>query len=185
MIKIKFEDKDYFIKNNKTEITIGEFEDLCTIYNDNNKTILERWCDILVYLGADSNIVDEFDAFDFKNIISNINLFEDETEKSEIFKEVDIDGKLYISYDENFKLTVKENILIDEYISKNTEKYIGELMAVIYKLEGTDKTIWYDKSHLKFKAELFRKNVTIDKIIPILNYLTRKIVNDNNLMNEL
>lgn len=185
MIKIKFGEESYEIKNNRYEITIGEFEDLSNIYNDNEKGIVERWSDILVYLGASREVVDEFDMFDFRNIISNIKLFEDETNMFDIIKEIEIDGKKYISYDEKFKLTVKENTIIDEYISKNTTKYLGELMAVIYKLEGTDKTIWYDKSHLKYKAELFRKNITMDKLIPVLNFLTRKLVNDNNLMNEL
>ena len=108
MIKIKFGEESYEIKNKRYEITIGEFEDLSNIYNDNEKGIVERWSDILVYLGASREVVDEFDMFDFRNIISNIKLFEDETNMFDIIKEIEIDGKKYISYDEKFKLTVKE-----------------------------------------------------------------------------
>ena len=56
-------------------------------------------------------VVDEFDANHFKSIIEKFNLIK--VTKQEIFKELIIDDLVLISYDENFKLTVKELSLIE------------------------------------------------------------------------
>ena len=180
MINLKFEDKTYSIKNKTNELTIGEFEDLCVILNDLKATKVEKWSRAFKYLGVPEEVVDEFDAFDFIEMIKQFNIFDEEV--FDYVKEITIDGKVYVLFDERFKITVKENALIESYVNKNGEKYIGELMAILYKLEGTDKTIWYDNAHIKFKAKQFRDKVTIDNALPIIKYLAKKLVKENDLM---
>lgn len=180
MINLKFEEKTYSIKNNTDELTIGEFENICAILNSDMLTKLDKWSKVFKYLGVPEDIIDEFDSFDFIEMIKQFNMFNGEL--LDYVKEIEIDGKIYVLFNEKFKITVKENTIIESFVQKNSERYIGEMMAVLYKLEGTDKTIWYDAAHIKHKAKLFRDNVTIDKALPIIGYLTKKLVNENNLI---
>lgn len=181
MINIKFNDKVYSIKNTTTELTIGEFEDLCMILNDMTLNKMERWSKAFNYLGVPEEVIDEFDSFEFIEIIKQFNIFNEELD-TEFIKEIEVEGRIYSSFDEKFKLTVKENSLIEQAVAKHSEKYLGEMMAVIFKMEGTDKTIWYDAAHIKHKAKLFREKVTADKVIPFINYLTKKLVNEVNMI---
>lgn len=185
MINLRFGEQTFTIKNQTNELLIGEFEQICLILNDQNDTKINKWSKVFKYLGIPEEIIDEFDSFDFIEIIKQFNIF-DETLSTEFIKEININGKTYIANGDTFKITVKENGLIEDFIQINSEKYIGEMMAILYKLEGTDKSIWYDKTHIKHKADLFRKNITIDKAIPYITYLTKKMVNESNLtLNEL
>ena len=74
--------------------------------------------------------------------------------------------------------------LIEHYIDKNDKRYLGEVMAVIYKVPGADKTINFDKAHIHHKAELFRKGLTADKVIPIISFLSKKLVKDYEFIQE-
>lgn len=182
MINLKFEEKTYSIKNRTDEFTIGEFEDICSILNSDTLTKVDKWSKVFKYLGVPEDVVDEFDAFDFIEMIKQFNIFDEQS--SDYVKEITIDGKVYVLFDEKFKVTVKENALIESFIQKNSEKYIGELMAILYKLEGTDKTMWYDNAHIKFKAKQFRTNVTINNALPIIKYLAKKLVKESDLVFE-
>jgi hypothetical protein len=184
MIKLKFNGEEYEVRNQLDEIKIGEFEDLCVIFNNEKESKIERWSNIFNILGVPIDVIDEMDAFDFINIIKTIKIFNNDN--IEIPNKLTVNGKDYISFDEGekFKLTVKENSIIEKYIQNNSDKYIGEILSVCYKLEGSDKSIWYDKSHLDYKAKLFRDNITTDKIIGLLRYLTLKLVEENNIMND-
>jgi hypothetical protein len=181
MININFEGTIYPIKNQTNELLIGEFEDLCAILNDEDETKINKWSEVFKYLGVPEHVVDEMDSFAFIDIIKEFKIFDEELSK-DFIKEIEIDGKIYSSFDESFKITVKENGIIEQAVQKNDKKYIGEMMAVLFKLEGTDKTIWYDAAHLKHKSQLFRTTVTVDKAIPFINYLTKKLVKETQLI---
>lgn len=185
MITLKFGEESYTIKNQTNELLIGEFEEICFILNDQNETKINKWSKVFKFLGVPEEIIDEFDSFDFINLIKEFNIFNEDL-NTEFIPEIIINNKSYVTNSDTFKITVKENGIIEEFVSKNNEKYIGEMMAILYKLDGTDKSIWYDKSHIKHKAELFRTQVTIDKAIPYITYLTKKMVTETNLtINEL
>jgi hypothetical protein len=180
MIILKFGEEKYNIKNKTNELTIGEFEEICFILNSDSLSKIDKWSKIFVFLGVPQEIIDEFDSFDFIEMIKEFKIFDEQN--NEYVKEINLQDKVYNLYDEKFKLTVKENALIEEFVQKNNERYIAEIMAVLYKLEGTDKTIWYDTTHIKYKAKLFRDNVTIDKAMPIITYLTKKLVTETDLL---
>jgi hypothetical protein len=181
MINLNFGGTIYSIKNQTNELLIGEFEDICFILNDESETKINRWSSVFKYLGVPEEVIDEFDSFAFINIIKEFKIFDEELSK-DFIQSVEIDGKTYTSFEESFKLTVKENGIIEQAVQKNEKKYIAEMMAVLFKLEGTDKSIWYDAAHLKHKSQLFRSSVTIDKAIPFINYLTKKLVKETNLI---
>jgi len=55
-------------------------------------------------------------------------------------------------------------------------KYMGEMLAVLYKDLQLDRTVHYEDAHIKAKAELFRTKVTADVILPYVNLILKDIV---------
>lgn len=183
MINVTLNAEIYPIKNKLSEYTIGEFEKICKILNNTDNSNIDNWAKVFVILGLPSTVVDECDIESFLALIKNISLTDDIS--NEIVKEITVEDKIYIAYDDKFKLTVKETGLIESYIKKNNEVYLADMLAVIYKNPEIDKSLHYDKSHLNYKAELFRKHLTSDIAIPFINILAKKIINDISLIQEI
>ena len=182
MLRIKYKEEVYEIKNSPNELLLKDFEYVTNIFNDKEKQHFEKWSEIFVYLGLPESVVDDFDTFAFIDIIKEFNILN--KSNNDIIKDFTIDNETYIAYDEEFRLTVKEMSLIEHYIDKNDKRYLGEVMAVIYKVPGADKTINFDKAHIHHKAELFRKGLTADKVIPIISFLSKKLVKDYEFIQE-
>jgi len=182
MIKIKINNEEFKIKNLVDELLIGEFEMICEILNDKVKTKMQKWSDVFIFLGVPVDAVDDFDSDAFISIIQEFNLIT--VNNDEIVKSFEVDGYNYVCYDEHFKITVKEMGLIETAATKDEVKYLGEMMAIMYKRSDLTKTEHFDKAHLKFKAELFRKNISAEIAIPFITFLSKKLVKDVELIKE-
>jgi hypothetical protein len=182
MIKVKFEDKVYEVKNTLDEILISDFENIISIMN-NKKNYIDRWSEVFIILGLPEIVLENMDSSDFINVIKEVDINTDTEVKLE--KEITIDNVVYRIKHDEVKISVKEMRLIEKFIIDNDNKYIGDIMAVLYRNESSDDTINYDLTHIKHKAKLFRDNVTVDKSLPFLKYLSTKIVKDfNTIKNE-
>lgn len=175
MLNIKIEDKVYSIKNQINEFYIGEFEDLMVIMND-KINYLDKWSSIFIKLGIPEYVIDNMDTDDFIKIIDKIEF--DLENDIEITNNIEIDNQNYVYNFDEVKINVKEMRLIEDFIVKDNQRYLSEIMAILYKNEKCDKNINFDLTHIKHKAKLFKDNVTIDKCIPFIKYLSIKIVKD-------
>jgi hypothetical protein len=182
MLKINYEDKSYSIKNTLEELLIKDYEKIASILNDEEKLTVDKWSEVMIYLGIPQDIVEDFDAFVFRDIIKEFNIIN--VEKTEIPQYINVDGKYYAAYDENFKLTVKELALIEKVAQKNKNMWVADVMSIIYKNPSVDKTMRYDSGHLKHKADLIRENVTADKAIGIIEYLSKRLIKDYQMISE-
>mgnify|MGYP000208026769 CR=1 FL=1 len=182
MLKINYEDKSYSIKNSLEELLIKDYEKIASILNNEDKLTVDKWSEVMVYLGVPQDIVDDFDAFAFRDIIKQFNIID--INKSEILPTINVDGKEYVAFEETFKLTVKELALIEKVAQKNKDMWVGDVMAIIYKNPDVDKNMRYDNAHLKYKAELIRENVTADKSLPIIDYLSKRLIKDYEMITE-
>lgn len=178
MIKIK----EYEVKNLTDELLLKEFEFISELFNNKEKLHFEKWTEIFIYLGIPEEVVDEFDTQDFLDAIKEFNLVK--THSNIIIKDFIIDDVKYIAYEDDFRLTVKEMAMIEAYVKKNENRYLGEIMAIIYKREGCDKTINFDKVHISFKAELFRKSIKADVVIPVINFISKRLIKEVEILNE-
>ena len=180
MLNVNYNGSTYPVKNRAEEFLIKDFENVTKILNDKKKNNIDKWSETFVYCGLPQDIVDEFDAGAFIQLVKEFNILDGLN--IEISKEIELNGEIYTAYDDEFKMTVKDMRFIEDYIVKNDDRYLGELMAVIYKRKDLDKSLHYDKSHIHFKAELFRKEVTADKTIPFIQFLSKKLVQDYELI---
>lgn len=176
MVKINYEGQIYQIKNKIDEMFINEYENICSFINNDKLTHMDKWSKVLVYLGVPEDVVDDFDAIAFKKIIEQFNLIK--IKQSKIFKDLKLDRMNLVSYEDKFKLSVKELGLIEKACKDNKDFWIAEVMAIIYKNPEVDSKMKYDSAHLKYKAECIRKEITADKCVPILDFLSKRIIKD-------
>lgn len=181
MLNIKFKEETYAIRNGLNELTIGEFEDLSKIMNDQDKNSLEKWSMILHLLGLPVEVIDNFDTFTFIDIIKEFNIFD--IHESNYQEVIVLDGQEYKLNlkDDNLFITVKEMRLIEDYV-KQDSKYLANMLAVLYKREDVHPNIQYDKTHIRFKSGLIRKSITADVAVPFISFLSKKLLGDYELI---
>lgn len=164
MITIKFKGKEYKIKNSIKELTIGEFEDILIIFNKENN-IVEKWFEVFKLLGMTEEILLNIDINEFKSIVRE---FDFNTSNIKIKKTIKLNGVEYKSYDSSFKLIVKNVLMIEDYLLVNQNKYIAEVIAILYtnKEEGR-----LNNKLIKEKAVLIREQINAEIAIPIINLI--------------
>lgn len=183
MIKVKFDKKIYNIKSKLEDIMIGDFEKIANIMSSSTNYI-DMWNDIFLILGLPQEVIDNMDSSDFINIINeiDINISTSIDIDYKLHKQIKINGINYKIKHDVVKISVKEMRIIENVIKKSDNKYIADIMAILYKDDLSEDN--YDLTYIEEKSNLFRENVTIDKALPFLKYLSNKVVKDFNLIRD-
>lgn len=184
MITVTLNEVDYQLKKNLNEFTIGEFEKLSSIINNESLDRIDRYIQIFALLGIPSEIVEDLDSKVFFDLVSKWSVNE-ELSETEMQKEIEINGRTYQSFDTEFNLNVKQIKLIEKYIKIDMSAYIGELMAIIFKDTQLTSNEHFVDAHIKHKAKLFRENVTVDIAMPYLNYFGGEIFNNVSVLGKI
>ena len=179
MIKIELKDEVYELRNSLDEITIEEFEIIIYLINKEN-TFIQKWIEILEFLGLPEYVIDTLDEDSFieivKSISNNFAIPNDTVKKSVI-----IDGEEYLAYkDEKFKLTMKQIKFIQKNIL-NKESYFSDLCAYIYNKNGNNEIENMDVDHFRYK-KLFFRDQKMELIIPILRIINISLAKKFNLL---
>lgn len=182
MLKINYEGTKYSIKNKLTELLIKDYEKIASILNREDLILLDRYTEIFVYLGIPRDVAEDIDSYYFIECIQKFNLITNEP--LNILQSIDINGTSYVAYENEFKLSTKERSLIEKYTESNKDSWIANAMAVIYKNPEIDSSLKYDKAHLEYKAQLIRDNITADKCIPIIDFLSKRAIKEYELLNK-
>jgi hypothetical protein len=173
MVKIKYNGESYEMKNQLEELTIGEFEKISNLLN-NNTLKVEAYMDVFHILGVPQNIIDELDYDEFVSIINSFEFTAPELGYRQSFE---LDGYTYVSYTgDEFKLKVKDMSLCEKYVMQNPEAYIGEIMAILFKREDLTKNEHYENIHIKHKAKLFREHMRADIAVPFIGLFSEKLI---------
>lgn len=161
------------IKNLGSEMDIQTFEKVSSYINDNEAETFEKWINIFVFLGADENEINEMDFNDFRECVKEFNSVREKI-KPEYTKTLEIDGYTYQSYDEEFKLSVRDLKYIEKSIKKDPANYLARMMAIIFKRTDLTNTEHYADAHIDFKTKLFKKQ-NADLVIPFVAYVGNKL----------
>ena len=161
MIQIKFEDQLFNLKNNISELTIGEFEKLCEILNKQENPT-KQMTEIMVMLGIPQSIIDEMDINDFNDILKELDY---DSSNTELLPSFEFNGKTYVNNPNGFKLSVRNNMLIEEAIDANPIKYMAEVMAILYLIDGEENT--------RETIQMFRDEMPATFVIPIIFYISK------------
>jgi hypothetical protein len=174
MLKVKIGEQEFSLKQKAGEFTIKEFEKLASVLNDKSINELTRYSEAFVMLGADEDVLDEFDGFSFYRLIREFKNYE--MEIGEFTKHIEINGRMYESFTEEFFFKVKDMKLIEDAVALNSEFYVGEMMAILFKDVELTKVEHYDPAHIKHKAKLFRENVGYDVAIPFISEFSSNLI---------
>jgi hypothetical protein len=172
--------KVFKIPTEPQEFSIKQFEEISEILN--NETILEfdRYYKVFSLLGIDEDILDSMDTENFINLIKEYNeenvLFTQDNYSGFTRELVFSDGYTYTSFGDKFFITVKDMKYIEEFIKENQFKFVGELLAVLFKRNDLTKNEHYTKAHIKHKAKLIREDFTMDIALPFIFYFSDKLV---------
>jgi hypothetical protein len=154
MVNVNYDGVSYSIKSDVNELTIKEYEKIIFFLNKEDD-FFDKWFSILEYLGLPKSVIDDIDANELIEIINSINISEVEP----VFKkEIEISNYTYVcDLKENGepKITGKTFKLLEKVCKK--DYYIADILAILFKRSDLSDKEHYDKSHLDYKATLFRE----------------------------
>lgn len=181
MITVLVQGSEFTLKNKISDFTIGEFENISSIFADENVDKIDRYSQLFILLGIPSDTIDDLEISEFFNLVekySDNNDLEIDYLAKEKQQEIEINGRIYRAYDETFKMNVKQMRLIENKIKNSSTKYIGDLMAIIFKDVHLSNNEHYVEAHLKHKAKLFRENITADVALPYVGFFSKELLNN-------
>ena len=168
MIKIKFGEESYEIKNTIREITIFDFENISEILENDNLNYIEKWLEILKYLGVSVECIKSLDMTDLLIISSHFKFINNNINLKKIRKYILIDNNRYYFRNKKSNILVKDIIELENIISSGG-RYATKLISYLYPSNETSKS--------KYQSSI-SNDIKIDVLIPILNILNKNLKND-------
>lgn len=173
MIKITIDKKKYYVPNDFTEVSIGLYQKLTKIDSEDEIDKLVDYMKILT--GLDRDTILKVELNDIRKITKNLlTLFNKGDYK--VVDAVKIDGTTYV-FDKDLE-NMKFNMFIDlEEMTKDKEvvnDYLHLIMAILYrpvkrhsflKRKKVLKPEKYNSSMVKDRAEFFKENMMMDKVM--------------------
>ena len=174
MFKIKINKEEYLMRSQADELTIGEYEKLAETLNNDQLDNIDKYYKAFVMLGMDGDVLDSIDGFSFLKIINEFKGIE--MPIGEFTKTIELNGRTYQSFDEEFFFSVKDMKMIEIAIKKNPHCWIGEMIAVIFKDIELTKTEHYDNAHIKYKSKLIRESISYDIALPFVSSFSKQLI---------
>lgn len=168
MIKIKFGEESYEIKNTIREITIFDFENISEILENDNLNYIEKWLEILKYLGVSEECIKSLDMTDLLMISSHFKFINNNINLKKIRKYIVIDNNRYYFRNKKSNILVKDIIELENIISSGG-RYASKLISYLYP---------YNEILKKEYQSSISNDIKIDVLIPILNILNKNLKND-------
>lgn len=168
MINIKFNNQTYNIKTTIYEFDITTFEKLIQILNNKEYSLYDKWINVFKLVDIPDDIINSLSIDEFNNIVSEFDL---KIDIIDIYKSIKIDGVEYFAYKNKFDISIKDFILMQNYLDVNPLKNITKVMAILYKSkEEIKNNVNFDYNYIDAKSLKF-KSVTSNYCIPIYNLL--------------
>lgn len=163
------------IKSELNEISLEDFEKICVCLTKEFEDSFEKHLEIFSILGLSEEDIDSIIPVDFLNLVR---LFRSVPwESSNFVNEITVEGKTYTAFTgEKYTLSIRDLAKVEKYIKRDKTKYIGELIAIIYKDKSLTKEEQYSEETITKNAELFRKNITADIALPYINLILKDVV---------
>lgn len=182
MLNVRIKTEDYPLKQNPSEFTIGEYEKISSIINNDELDQIDKYSQFFVELGIPQDVMDDLNTIEFFNIIKSYT--SDKFELGEFQQTIEINGRTYKAFNEEFFLNVKDMKAIEKYVKINPNSFVGELMAIVFKDVDLTKTEHYADAHIRHKAKLFREHVTFDVAVPYVGYFSKELLGSLEMFKE-
>lgn len=175
MITYNVNGAERFLRNNLDEITIPEFEKICLSMTLDADDYFDRYINIFSVIGMTTEDIETISPNEFVDLIKKFDITK--WENTIFQKEIVADGRTFEAYrGDKFILSIRDLAKIEKYIKNDKEKYLGEILAVIYKDTSVSKELWYNDKHIATKAELFREHIKADVVLPYINLILNDVM---------
>lgn len=173
--------KNYELNTSLNEMTIGEFETVSSILNDASKSTIEKYIDVISYLGLPDNEILNLTDEELFDIIAS---FDKNELDRKLLKSFVINEVTYNAYEgDEFKLKAKDLSLIEKRI-KDNKPFFSYSIAVIFKPENTELTVAYLPKLIENRVKLV-KELNAAEYYPYMVYLTDKVISKTKLMTNV
>ena len=159
------------IPNRMDELTIEQFEKVTEITNNQELDNIDRYIKIFEYFGVKASEWDDNDV-DLSEFIDKVKEFNSSKyEKKDAVESIELEG---YTYEAKMKISVKDTKMIEKIISRKSNNWISDLLALMFKRSDLTPIEHYTEAHLKHKSKLF-KQLKAEIAIPYLVFVTEKI----------
>lgn len=164
----------YELPNEPKEMSLGQFEKIFNITNNDNLGLIEKYMKVFEMLGLPDEVLDSMNQQEFVEAVKKFNdyMIHPTTESK-----IEINGHTYVSFaGEEFEFMAKDLMKIEKAAISGDGHFPSMLMAILFKDESLTNTEHYTDAHIKHKAKLFREHLTADMCLPYLARVARRTV---------
>jgi hypothetical protein len=159
------------IPNQLNELTVEQFDYLNKIENNQDLDTIEKWIEKFIYLGVSDKAFDTMELDEFANYIKIYN--KSDIPSTEKVTQIVIDK---YTYEANEQIGVKDLGMIEKIYRGQDDNFTAQTLAILFKRTDLTRTEHYAPAHLKFKANLFKKQyaeIAFPYIMDILQKITK------------
>jgi len=169
METFKIKDKEISIKSELKDISIDEFTKMMGLYQSDGEEV-EKLIAIVELLSDYSLTKEEIEDFDMDELyrFSALLKSNDSFDIKDHYNLNDVKYNLQ-GDSSNFKFKVGQINRIYKAIKDNPTDYLDAMMAILYTNNGIE---------LEKRKELFRKEMTMDIVMPFITLLQKQYVNN-------
>lgn len=157
------------------DMNVAQFSKATAIFNDEKKSNIEKYLDVMEALGAPTEVIDNLTNDELFEIIKDFSRDSTVFDKDYVLpRTIEINGKVYESYAEGseFKIKARDLSLIEKAVS-NKEDFYQTLIAILFKDAQ-------NKESIKDKKKLFSTlpaKPYLGYLTEVSTLLTQKIAN--------
>lgn len=169
-----YEIKGFKIKTGLAEMTVGEFERVSEILNDEKLLQIEKYIDALECLGVPQYIIDELSDEELFEIVKAFNTSNIEL-PSELPKEFTHKGYRYVAYEDEFKLRAIDMAKIEKILQSRKEIF-SAVLAILFKRVDLTRNEHYADAHIKLKKDI-TKTLNAKEFYPYVVEILKRLAN--------
>lgn len=173
MINLKYKNELISVPTNVYEFNITQFEQLFMVLKDNQIKLFDKWVSIFKIVGIPDELINSLDIDEFNEIVTE---FKFDLALTDIKPKIILNNIEYSCYDKKFDISVKDYILISNYLGINPLTNITKVLAILYKSKDEIKNkTEFTRTYIEDKAIKF-KTVSADYAIPVYNLLNKILI---------
>ena len=143
---------------------------------------VEKWCQIFIAGDFPEGELKELELTDFQKAITDFN---QKSPSYDVQKEIEINGKTYRAFEEDFKLNVVKWGRIEKLVKKASGKqFLAEILAVIFEDVDLSENEHKADAHIRNKAKIFRENLTAEIAMPYFTYVVTGLYKKAQIVRE-
>ena len=169
MVIVKYQGKEYPMKNELQEMNLKEYQRLSEILSKEGDPVGNVF-EAFELLGLPMEVIDNLDSDELFAIYGKLKHQEINAEPVRMFE---CDGYTYTA---NKELKGWQMRYCEQAAHEHPRDYVAHVIAAIFLRDDLTDIEHKAPAHIKHKATLFSKHMTADIAAPYLGFITKKLI---------